>query len=193
MSRAWALACAAAAACVVVAGCAPSPEEELDALEQELLEEMEAGGFETPEPVYLDLDLEENVVEVAEGLTYTLGGFERGVSSWDDTPYLGFDITIANATGEVFDPAGVNVWVAAGPEGADAAAVVDPEGGVGREVGDGAAEGPAFGATVRDGEEVTVRFGYALEPEVERVEIRLQPWDVEGAPEVFVTGDVPRG
>lgn len=179
-------------AVLLAAGCSSSE----PALEKEALQEAGGGSASgeegAPEPVYMDLVLDENTVDLAEGITYTLAGLERSVSSWDDTPYLGIDVTAANSSGEVFDPADVNIWVTTGPEGTEAEDVIDPDGGVGTDEGDGAASGPEFGATIPDGEEVTIRFGYALPAEEEKVEIRLQPWGLEGAPEVYLTGEIPR-
>lgn len=179
-----------------------SPEEEaaqeIEKVE-EALDEAGLGGNGELEPVYLDLDPEgTNTADLADGLSIAFADFERGVSSYEDTPFVGFDVTITNDTGDVFNPESVNFWYTVGAEGTDAQPVLDADQGVGtiEEQSDEyssqySGEYAAFGATISDGEKVTIRFGYAMPEDEERLEIRLQPWDVEGAADVYLTGDIP--
>lgn len=174
-----------------------SPEDqaaqELEEINQALEDAEEQN--EEPEPSYLDLDPEtENTIDF-NGLEYTFSDFDRGVSTWgeEDTPYLGFDITVSNNTGETVDPgSGVNLWYAYGESGTEAEPVVDADNGIGTEE-EYSAEYQEFGATIADGDEVTLRFGYELPEEETRFEIRLQPWDIDGEADVFLTGEIPQG
>lgn len=181
---------------VLLVACSSAEErasDELSEIEAQL-EDLAQGG--DPEPVYLDLDLDQvNRVDFENGVSYTFAGFERGVSTWADEtiPYLGFDVTLINNSGASVEPyGGVNLWYTYGDAGTEASPVVDAENGIGVEE-EYSAEYPEFGATVSDGDEVTLRFGYALPEDETRFEIRLQPWDIEGEGDVYLTGEIPQG
>src|SRR5690625_4972455 len=148
--------------------------QELEEINQALEDAEEQN--EEPEPSYLDLDPEtENTIDF-NGLEYTFSDFDRGVSTWgeDDTPYLGFDITVSNNTGETVDPgSGVNLWYAYGESGTEAEPVVDADNGIGTEE-EYSAEYKELGDTIDDGDGVTIRFWYALPVDVKWYAFRIQ-------------------
>lgn len=191
---ATAAACRGAAVAAVAAVCATaacSSPEPADTAPSPAPTGDTAPGAATPTPVYRDLDLDTNEVELVDGLTYTVSDVARAVSERDGTPYVGFDVTVTNTTGAVHNPDSVNLHATYGPQGTATDVVIDPANGVGTADDSGAATGPEFGATIPHGEEVTVRWGYEVPPDVERVEIRIQPWDVDGAADAYLTGPVP--
>jgi len=140
---------------------------------------------EEPEPVYGELVVDgENSAPLTEDVHLAFEEFER-VEDANGEEALAFDVTLVNGSGEVFDPATFNVWVSYGSAGAEATDVPlerDEH---------GVSVATDFGAPIPGGESVTVRQAYAVPAQEERVTVRVQPWDVPGAAEVYLQGDVP--
>lgn len=177
---------AAIAAVALLSSACSSPAQEAPPadVQEEIVDDFAGADSGEPEPQYLELDSAgDNSAEITPGLVVLLNAFERTQDASGE-PALAFDITISNDTGQTFDPAGLNFWVTQGAEGAeadDAVLEVDES---------GAGSSAEFGSPIPDGQSATLTHGYSVDPDQEQVSIRIQPWGVEGAPEVFFTGTV---
>lgn len=141
--------------------------------------------------VHLDLNPDENTVEVAPGVTYTLSDLSR-VHDANGDEALSMLVKVTNDSGDVFSTggtdSGVNVWVnydAAGTSATDVPL---------ERTANGVATSSQFGAPIRDGGEAEILSGYAVPHASTEITVRLQVWDND-APmrNTYLTGEIPPG
>ena len=169
-----------AAAVLSVGACSPSPPQE---------EQRPAASEPTPSASASEsssrvtgLDPEGiTQAQLAEGLTVAVENFERTRDAQGD-PALTFDLTLANATGRTFDATRVAVFGFHGPDTQEAPPTIleFDENGSGRSA--------HFDEPLPDGEEVTLTYGFSVDPDHEQVLIAVEP---EGDEAVFFSGAVP--